>query len=988
MLKSVDCIHWNPAPVHKGGVCLLRADGGKTADGRSLGPCPSRGACMHGCAERTPGQHANLTFDTEDVVEKVEQWQARIKSQQQPKPRPRPKRSASLTAPQIAIAETRAAICRDCDQVKRDDFDNPKIRLQVNQWPVYNVGCKACGCAALSLVKGTCPQGKWESGDLPLDSKTDHQRAAELGLSMPQFRKMQRQQAKTQPPKPVQVIHHTDRPAPKPVPAPKPADAPSLSRQQLHNYFDRIVVVNLDRRQDRWTQFQQQLDAMDWPLMAPQRFSATDGQDAEVPEWFTQGKGAWGCYQSHLRLLRQAVADGVQSLLVLEDDVTFVEGFADRLGVFLQAVPDDWDQIYLGGQHLWHNKYPPRQVNDYVIRPHNVNRTHAYALRGKYIPKALAFLEDIERYASDLRDGKRHHVDHRFGQLHMSGTMNVYAPAKWLAGQAAGQSNIKGKVMDEKFWQRNGESPKDKPIIAVFGPYKGGTSCVAGVLHHLGVFMGDNLKGVKAYPNYEDWSIRNLCVKHYPEPALEAAFDQENRVEALRGWLYEHTKKSGDASVLGAKHPILSLMVDELAQAWGPNLALVKVERPVEDTIASMQARSWWKAKSETISRKLVEARDTALADREHVTVNYNALLADPETEVRKLADALDLTPSDEQLQAAIAHVDPQMQNVKDGQVVTDKPKVIAKKKPVCTLYPLGGIGDQLWSRPFVRQALKDYEQVHVVTSWPQMWWDLAEQGVKLVRRNGRTVMHQQNAEAHAEAFALNQPPNEGDHIRLRYQAGLKQGKTLIESLESVYPIDDVDMSMPLPEAWIESARAEIDKLGIPQGSPLAIYRPASVKPIWPAPARNPDPEAYAQVVSKLRQRGVFVLSMAYADGVAETLCQPQPDVDAMLHHETTLETMMGLMALADLLVTLPGVGQVFSLANQRPALCVYGGHIGDTQLADPRIRHERYMPLIPPNVTFLPGPNSDAGDKSIPEAAIDEAVERSLAVLLEGAVQ
>jgi len=46
-----------------------------------------------------------------------------------------------------------------------------------------------------------------------------------------------------------------------------------------------------------------------------------------------------GCRQSQRHVLERAIADGMESLLVLEDDLCFVNGFREKVEVFLDNVP-------------------------------------------------------------------------------------------------------------------------------------------------------------------------------------------------------------------------------------------------------------------------------------------------------------------------------------------------------------------------------------------------------------------------------------------------------------------------------------------------------------------------------------------------------------------------------------------------------------------------------------------------------------------------
>ena len=122
--------------------------------------------------------------------------------------------------------------------------------------------------------------------------------------------------------------------------------------------FDRVLVLNLDRRPQRWEAFCARLEKRgDWPFPEPQRYSAVDGK--EIPsddfppsERWKSSPGARGCFLSHRQILGE-VAAGTENVLILEDDAFCVKGFGVKVAEFLAAVPDDWDQIYLGGQHLY-----------------------------------------------------------------------------------------------------------------------------------------------------------------------------------------------------------------------------------------------------------------------------------------------------------------------------------------------------------------------------------------------------------------------------------------------------------------------------------------------------------------------------------------------------------------------------------------------------------------------------------------------------------
>jgi len=179
---------------------------------------------------------------------------------------------------------------------------------------------------------------------------------------------------------------------------------------------------------------------VDWPLRWPERFEAVDGQTVEVPAEWLHGPGAWGCMLSHRQVLREAIADGLDSILILEDDAVCCEDFSRRVADFLRRVPDDWDCLMLGGQHL----LPPAPVETGIVRCGGTQRTHAFALRRRIMPGLLRFWEMVNTDHCDIV---------------LAACCNhfaVYAPNPFLVGQRGGFSDITLRAEEA----RNFDSPK------------------------------------------------------------------------------------------------------------------------------------------------------------------------------------------------------------------------------------------------------------------------------------------------------------------------------------------------------------------------------------------------------------------------------------------------------------------------------------------------------------------------------------------------
>ncbi len=129
------------------------------------------------------------------------------------------------------------------------------------------------------------------------------------------------------------------------------------------------------------------------------------------------------------------MSDGIEQLLVLEDDAVLCADFAPRVAAFLAAVPCDWEGLMLGGQH--HS--PPQAVAPGVVRCTNCQRTHAYAVRGRYMRDLYLRWLDCNVHIDWMMKDWQHQY-------------RVYAPERFLIGQRRDQSNINGRVNPTNFW--------------------------------------------------------------------------------------------------------------------------------------------------------------------------------------------------------------------------------------------------------------------------------------------------------------------------------------------------------------------------------------------------------------------------------------------------------------------------------------------------------------------------------------------------------
>lgn len=470
-----------------------------------------------------------------------------------------------------------------------------------------------------------------------------------------------------------------------------PLGRPGFSNHQGN--FDACFVINLPDRVDRLSSFHERMKNTGWPFVRPEVFQATDGRKVGVPEWWKQGPGAWGCLQSHIRVIEHCLNNGITSVLILEDDAVFRDNFAEMWEAFIKEVPNDWQQLYLGGQHIKGEGKGATPISDRVCIPHNVNRTHAYALRGEGLKIAYRHLTNYADHALT----PRHHVDHRYGVLHMQGAIKVYAPREWLAGQAEGKSDINNKVLSQTFWSGEGrrrERPtgdrrqrvhldrlkesilhasKGKILAVVLGPFRSGTSAMTGALVQAGAHPGHrvirpNARNPKGF--FEAVALQRACYDIYPEPLLHLAVtDPIQRALKLGQWL--EAQLTVENPIIVAKHPVLCFLTSEMEAMW-PGVRYISMHRPIEKAAASLNAIPEWHDRIaahgydvalDCITR-LDTARDDFLLglksadeDGRFVRVQYDELVDNPRGAMLPVRELLHL--SDAQYDRAVAFIDP-----------------------------------------------------------------------------------------------------------------------------------------------------------------------------------------------------------------------------------------------------------------------------------------------------------------------------------------
>jgi glycosyl transferase, family 25 len=202
--------------------------------------------------------------------------------------------------------------------------------------------------------------------------------------------------------------------------------------------FDRIAIINLPDRPDRRREVTAELKHCGVAVDG-ERVRFVEAIRPEGPGGFPS-TGAHGCFLSHLKTLRQAQVDGVQRLLVLEDDVMFLPELGRAAHLAPMLAQDNWHLAYPGhvrpalpGPLRWTPSSEPLVC------------AHCYAVHVSAIPGLVAFLEACLARPAGHPDG---------GPMHVDGALSVWRRQRpdlitWvasasLAGQRSSRSDIIG----------------------------------------------------------------------------------------------------------------------------------------------------------------------------------------------------------------------------------------------------------------------------------------------------------------------------------------------------------------------------------------------------------------------------------------------------------------------------------------------------------------------------------------------------------------
>lgn len=155
----------------------------------------------------------------------------------------------------------------------------------------------------------------------------------------------------------------------------------------LETYFDKIFVINLERRKDRWEHVLEQMKALG--ITEFERFEAYD----RPTDHHGNPNGNMGCTSSHRALYEIIAYQRIPRALIFEDDFAFcIDEPQQKFQQMIGEVPTDWDMLYLGGHYA---EKPVARVSPHVIKMGRMLTTSSYGITWRFARKIAPYINGV-----------------------------------------------------------------------------------------------------------------------------------------------------------------------------------------------------------------------------------------------------------------------------------------------------------------------------------------------------------------------------------------------------------------------------------------------------------------------------------------------------------------------------------------------------------------------------------------------------------------
>lgn len=202
-------------------------------------------------------------------------------------------------------------------------------------------------------------------------------------------------------------------------------------KKNYYNFFDKKICINLEKRKDR---LERSLQVFKNFNIDVEIFKAIDGNTLINPT-ITIPIGNYGLNKTSEKIFEECIELNINNVLIFEDDVELHDDFHLILNQALNQLPEDWEMLYFGGNH----------IGGVIPYTNNLNKLlKTYAAHAFVINKNIfsIILDDLKKF-TNLEN------DVIYSNLHSRGKSFVITPH--IAWQRPDYSNIQNNYVNYDF---------------------------------------------------------------------------------------------------------------------------------------------------------------------------------------------------------------------------------------------------------------------------------------------------------------------------------------------------------------------------------------------------------------------------------------------------------------------------------------------------------------------------------------------------------
>lgn len=200
---------------------------------------------------------------------------------------------------------------------------------------------------------------------------------------------------------------------------------------KLNNISNNIYVLNLKKRTDRKNHILSELTKIECTEFT--LFEAVDGND--LVNNTKLKSGMFGLINTYLKIYDDWKLKGSENILIIEDDCVFVDDFNQKLQLYMDNIPNDWEMLYFGANHNYHVGHKTEKINDYCIKLNNSYSAHCVVLKSHVFEELI---NNIKNFT----------VENDVMMAKLQTKYNAYSSIPNLTSQLPNFSDIENGVRD------------------------------------------------------------------------------------------------------------------------------------------------------------------------------------------------------------------------------------------------------------------------------------------------------------------------------------------------------------------------------------------------------------------------------------------------------------------------------------------------------------------------------------------------------------